>query len=193
MARGSAIEKGKEVEMMKPVAIAAAIALVPRLRRARSRGRGGQAPVIVALGDSLTSGLGLPQDQAFPAQLEARSRRAASRRGSSMPASPATRHGRACAARLGVAGRGERRHHRAWRQRRAARPAARRHEGCACGNHRQGAGEGAADLARWDGGAAQHGQGLCRGVRRDLSRSRGALRRSSSIPSSSTAPRSTTR
>ena len=30
-----------------------------------------RAPVIVALGDSLTSGLGLPQDQAFPAQLEA--------------------------------------------------------------------------------------------------------------------------
>lgn len=28
-------------------------------------------PVIVALGDSLTAGLGLPQDQAFPAQLEA--------------------------------------------------------------------------------------------------------------------------
>jgi len=30
-----------------------------------------QAPVITALGDSLTAGLGLPQDQAFPAQLEA--------------------------------------------------------------------------------------------------------------------------
>ena len=28
-------------------------------------------PVIVALGDSLTAGFGLPQDQAFPAQLEA--------------------------------------------------------------------------------------------------------------------------
>lgn len=30
-----------------------------------------RAPVIVALGDSLTAGLGLPQDHSFPAQLEA--------------------------------------------------------------------------------------------------------------------------
>ena len=30
-----------------------------------------RAPVIVAFGDSLTAGLGLPQDEAFPPQLEA--------------------------------------------------------------------------------------------------------------------------
>jgi acyl-CoA thioesterase-1 len=30
-----------------------------------------RAPVIVALGDSIVAGLGLPQDQSFPAQLEA--------------------------------------------------------------------------------------------------------------------------
>src|SRR4029450_8425985 len=71
MARGSAIEKGKEVEMMKPVAIAAAVALCLVFAALNRGGAEGQAPVIVALGDSLTSGLGLPQDQAFPAQLEA--------------------------------------------------------------------------------------------------------------------------
>jgi acyl-CoA thioesterase I len=71
MARGSAIEKGKEVEMMKPVAIAAAIALSLVFAALDRGGAEGQAPVIVALGDSLTAGLGLAQDQAFPAQLEA--------------------------------------------------------------------------------------------------------------------------
>ena len=57
--------------MMKPVAIVAAIAL-SLVFAALDRGAAeAQAPVIVALGDSLTAGLGLPQDQAFPAQLEA--------------------------------------------------------------------------------------------------------------------------
>ncbi len=42
-------------------------------------------------------------------------------------------------------------------------------------DHRDGAGEGAADPARRHGGAAQHGQGLCRPVPRDLCRSRRAL------------------
>jgi len=70
MARGSAIEKGKEVEMMKRVAallVMLALALAPLHRIAASP----SVPVIVVLGDSLTAGLGLTQDQAFPAQLEA--------------------------------------------------------------------------------------------------------------------------
>src|SRR5262245_66412377 len=70
MAWGSAIEKGKEVEMMKPVAIAAAVALSLVSAAADSGAAEGEVPVIVALGDSLTAGLGLPQDEAFPAQLE---------------------------------------------------------------------------------------------------------------------------
>jgi acyl-CoA thioesterase I len=72
MACGSAIEKGKEVEKMKRVAallimLAAFLMLAPLHRIAASPGE----PVIVAFGDSLMAGLGLPQDQAFPAQLEA--------------------------------------------------------------------------------------------------------------------------
>jgi acyl-CoA thioesterase I len=72
MARGSPIEKGKEVEMMKRVAallvmLAAGLVLTPLLRIEAEPRR----PVIVALGDSLTAGFGLPQDQSFPAQLEA--------------------------------------------------------------------------------------------------------------------------
>jgi acyl-CoA thioesterase-1 len=57
--------------MMKPVAIAIAIALSLFFAVLGRGAAEGQAPVIVALGDSLTSGLGLPLDQAFPAQLEA--------------------------------------------------------------------------------------------------------------------------
>ncbi len=71
MARGSAIEKGKEVEKMKRTSIiailAASLVLAP-VHRIEVEPR---APIIVAFGDSLTAGLGLPQDQAFPAQLEA--------------------------------------------------------------------------------------------------------------------------
>jgi acyl-CoA thioesterase-1 len=72
MARGPAIEKGKEVEKMKRAAcliviLVAGLLLAP-LHTIRAEPH---APVIVALGDSLTAGLGLPQDQAFPAQLEA--------------------------------------------------------------------------------------------------------------------------
>jgi acyl-CoA thioesterase-1 len=72
MAWGSAIEKGKEVEKMKRavsliVMLAACLVLVP-LHRIEAEPL---VPVIVAFGDSLTAGLGLPQDEAFPAQLEA--------------------------------------------------------------------------------------------------------------------------
>lgn len=72
MARGPALEKGKQVEKMKRRAfllaiLVASLPLAP-LHRIAAEPR---APVIVAFGDSLTAGLGLPQDQAFPAQLEA--------------------------------------------------------------------------------------------------------------------------
>jgi acyl-CoA thioesterase-1 len=75
MACGSAIEKGKEVKKMKRAAAATVIAaliagaavLVPLHKIAASPSE----PVIVAFGDSLTAGLGLPRDQAFPAQLQA--------------------------------------------------------------------------------------------------------------------------
>jgi acyl-CoA thioesterase-1 len=72
MAREPDIEKGKEVEKMKRglvagVIFAAVLLLVP-LHKTQAEPRGS---VVVALGDSLTAGLGLPQDEAFPAQLEA--------------------------------------------------------------------------------------------------------------------------
>ncbi len=72
MARESPIEKGKEVEKMKRavcavIALGACLVLAP-LHRIEAEPR---VPVIVAFGDSLTAGYLLPQDQAFPAQLEA--------------------------------------------------------------------------------------------------------------------------
>jgi acyl-CoA thioesterase-1 len=72
MARGPAVEKDKEVEKMKRatalvVMLAASLVLAP-LHRIEA---GPRAPVIVALGDSLTAGLGLKQNEGFPVQLEA--------------------------------------------------------------------------------------------------------------------------
>jgi acyl-CoA thioesterase-1 len=72
MARVPAIEKGKEVEKMKRrmfvfFIVTASLVFAP-LPSTQAEPR---ARVIVALGDSLTAGLGLPQDEAFPAQLEA--------------------------------------------------------------------------------------------------------------------------
>jgi acyl-CoA thioesterase-1 len=52
-----------------PVLLAAAFLLAPLHNIAA--GAPQPLPVIVVLGDSLTAGLGLPQDQSFPAQLEA--------------------------------------------------------------------------------------------------------------------------
>jgi acyl-CoA thioesterase-1 len=71
MTRGSAIEKGKEVKKMKCASLIAILAVGLLLVPLHTIGAEPRAPVIVAFGDSLTAGLGLPQDQAFPAQLEA--------------------------------------------------------------------------------------------------------------------------
>jgi acyl-CoA thioesterase I len=56
---------------MKPAAIPAFLAASLLLAPMHCAAAEPRAPVIVALGDSLTAGLGLPLDQAFPAQLEA--------------------------------------------------------------------------------------------------------------------------
>ncbi|MEZ5828490.1 MAG: arylesterase [Hyphomicrobiales bacterium] len=71
--RVAALEKGKQVEKMKlhmrHVGLVAA-ALVYALSLFSVQAEPSET-VIVALGDSLTAGYGLPQDQSFPAQLEA--------------------------------------------------------------------------------------------------------------------------
>jgi acyl-CoA thioesterase-1 len=53
----------RHVMVMIAAALLAAFAVHPKQAMARE-------PVIVALGDSLTAGFGLPQNEAFPAQLE---------------------------------------------------------------------------------------------------------------------------
>ena len=68
---GPAIEKGKQVEKMKRAALLLCIPVVALLLAPHRIEAEPRPAVIVAFGDSLTAGLGLPQDQAFPAQLEA--------------------------------------------------------------------------------------------------------------------------
>jgi acyl-CoA thioesterase-1 len=73
MARHRAIEKGKEVEKMKLGLLGVAtfvMVLMVAVFLATVTTAEPNAPVIVVLGDSLAAGLGLPQDQAFPVQLE---------------------------------------------------------------------------------------------------------------------------
>jgi acyl-CoA thioesterase I len=74
MTRGAAIEKGKEVEIMERAVtrvfttITACLVLAATSFPALSAE---PSPLtIVVLGDSLTAGLGLPQEASFPAQLE---------------------------------------------------------------------------------------------------------------------------
>src|SRR5919201_6810486 len=73
MARVAAIEKGKEVEKMErhvaALVLVAAVSFwtfMPPASEAKD-----EKTVIVAFGDSLTAGLGLPESESFPARLEA--------------------------------------------------------------------------------------------------------------------------
>ncbi len=73
MARAADIEKGKEVEKMKRLGAAFvlfAAALLCALAPGAGAAKEGK-PVIVAFGDSLIAGLGLPESESFPAKLEA--------------------------------------------------------------------------------------------------------------------------
>ena len=74
MAPGSAIEKGKEVEIMKRhgAALALVVAALSSLLMPPGSEAKDEKMVIVALGDSLTAGLGLPPEQAYPALLQKR-------------------------------------------------------------------------------------------------------------------------
>jgi acyl-CoA thioesterase-1 len=73
MARQRVIKKSKEVQKMKQGALATAVVAAGMLLAAsglQANRAAAATPVIVAFGDSLTAGLGLPEKDSFPAQLE---------------------------------------------------------------------------------------------------------------------------
>jgi acyl-CoA thioesterase I len=61
---------GKGAHAVQILALAAVVAVLTLVSAAAQPGSAGRAVKIVALGDSLTAGLGLPADAAFPARLQ---------------------------------------------------------------------------------------------------------------------------
>ena len=141
---------------------AAASAEMPRAGRAALSGSIASEPVnpnqgdprIVVLGDSLTAGLGLSPAEAYPALLQQRLRERGTRV-SSRQRGHFGRYfrGRPVAARLGARGRRAHSDRRAWRQRRAARPAGRAAEEQSGADHRARAGAPHHGRSRRDGSA----------------------------------------
>lgn len=66
-----ALDRSKQVEIMKLRMLRAGLVAAALILSLTPSGAETNETVIVALGDSLTAGYGLPQSQSFPAQLEA--------------------------------------------------------------------------------------------------------------------------